>query len=383
MAEAYATGSSHQRRSLLNKVADFNWGLLFLICLVATVGFAMLYSVADGSWDPWASRQIIRFIFGLAVLFLVAVIDVRVWMSLAYPAYFIALLLLIGVEVMGEIGMGAQRWLSFGPLNLQPSELMKIALVLALARYFHGLSIDGVSRPLRLIPPVLMILVPVALVVKQPDLGTALLLLAGGFGIVFLAGINWWYIVGGAAMGIAAIPIGWQFLADYQKNRVLTFLNPERDPLGTGYHILQSKIAIGAGGVFGQGFMQGTQSHLNFLPEKQTDFIFTMLAEEFGMAGAAGLVSLYIAILAIGVLIALNARAHFARLVAMGVCITLFLYVFINSAMVMGLVPVVGVPMPLVSYGGTSMMTIMFGFGLLMSVHVHRDVDVPRRGGGL
>ncbi len=382
MAEAYAQTKPPQR-TLLSKLADFNWGFLFLICLVATVGFAMLYSVADGNWDPWASRQMWRFGVGVAVLFVVAVIDIRVWMSLAYPAYVLALLLLVAVEVAGEVGMGAQRWLTLGPVNLQPSEIMKVALVLALARYFHSLRIDEVSRPLRLILPLFMIALPVALVVRQPDLGTAMLLLAGGLGLIFLAGINWWYIIGGFAMSIAAIPIGWQFLADYQKSRILTFLNPERDPLGTGYHILQSQIAIGAGGVFGQGFMQGSQSQLNFLPEKQTDFIFTMLAEEFGLAGAAGLVSLYIAILAIGVLTALNARAHFGRLVAMGVCLTLFLYVFINAAMVMGLVPVVGVPMPLVSYGGTSMMTLMFGFGLLMSVHIHRDVDVPRYAGAL
>ncbi len=369
------------RRSLISKIADFNWGLLFLICIVASIGFAMLYSVADGSWDPWASRQMIRFVLGLAVLFVVALVDIRVWLSLAYPAYAMALLLLIAVEIAGEIGMGAQRWLSLGPLNLQPSELMKIALVLALARYFHGLSVDEVSRPLRVIPPLLMLAIPVGLVLMQPDLGTAMLLLAGGGAIVFLAGINWWYLLTAAAAGIAAIPIGWQFLHGYQRDRVLTFLNPERDPLGAGYHILQSKIAIGAGGVFGQGFMQGTQSHLDFLPEKQTDFIFTMLSEELGMVGAFGLLGLYTLILAIGLMTALRARAHFARLVAMGVCVTLFLYVFINAAMVMGLIPVVGVPMPLVSYGGTSMMTIMFGFGLLMSVHIHRDVDIPRRAG--
>lgn len=369
------------RKSLLAKLADFNWGLLFLICLVACIGFAMLYSVADGSWSPWASRQMIRFAAGLVVLFVVAVVDIRVWLSLAYPAYIMALLLLVAVEVAGEIGMGAQRWLSLGPVNLQPSELMKIALVLALARYYHGLTVDEVSRPLRVIPPLLMIGMPVLLVLMQPDLGTALLLVAGGGAIVFLAGINWWYLIGSTAAGLAAIPIGWQFLHDYQRARVLTFLNPENDPLGAGYHIMQSKIAIGSGGVFGQGYMQGTQSHLDFLPEKQTDFIFTMLSEEFGMMGSFGLLSIYILILGISIYTALNARAHFARLVAMGVSVTLFLYVFINAAMVMGLIPVVGVPMPLVSYGGTSMMTLMFGFGLLMSVHIHRDVDVPRRSG--
>jgi len=282
------------------------------------------------------------------------------------------------VEVAGDIGMGAQRWISVGALNLQPSELMKIAMVLALARYFHGLRIEDVSNIFRLIPPIVMIALPVALVVRQPDLGTAILLLAGGASLVFLAGINWWYIIGGVTASVAAIPIGWQFLADYQRNRVLTFLDPERDPLGAGYHILQSKIALGSGGVFGQGFLQGTQSHLNFLPEKQTDFIFTMLAEEFGLVGALGLLGLYVVVLAIGVITAVRCYSQFGRLVAMGVSVTLFLYVFINAAMVMGLVPVVGVPMPLVSYGGTSMMTIMFGFGLLMAVHIHRDVEIPR-----
>ena len=371
-------GFGSQQRSLVTKLMDLNLILLLLICTIACVGFAMLYSVADGNWDPWASRQMVRFALGFLALIVVAMIDIRVWLNLAYPAYVMSLVLLVWVEVAGDIGMGAQRWISLGPLNLQPSELMKIALVLALSRYFHGMSTEDVSRPLRLIPPLMMIAIPVALVVRQPDLGTAILLLAGGGALVFLAGINWWYIISGTAAAIAAIPIGWQFLQDYQRNRVLTFLDPERDPLGAGYHILQSKIALGSGGVFGQGFLQGTQSHLNFLPEKQTDFIFTMLAEEFGLVGALGLLGLYVAVLGIGVATAIRCRSQFGRLMAMGVCVTLFLYVFINAAMVMGLVPVVGVPMPLVSYGGTSMMTIMFGFGLLMSVHIHRDTEVPR-----
>jgi len=371
-------GFGSQQRSLVAKLMDLNLILLLLICTIACVGFAMLYSVADGNWDPWASRQMVRFGLGFLALIVVAMIDIRVWLNLAYPAYVVSLVLLVWVEVAGDIGMGAQRWISLGPLNLQPSELMKIALVLALSRYFHGISTEDVSKPLRLIPPLMMIAIPVALVVRQPDLGTAILLLAGGGALVFLAGINWWYIISGAVAAIAAIPIGWQFLQDYQRNRVLTFLDPERDPLGAGYHILQSKIALGSGGVFGQGFLQGTQSHLNFLPEKQTDFIFTMLAEEFGLVGALGLLGLYVAVLGIGVATAIRCRSQFGRLMAMGVCVTLFLYVFINAAMVMGLVPVVGVPMPLVSYGGTSMMTIMFGFGLLMSVHIHRDTEVPR-----
>jgi len=380
MADPYAPNTP-VRRALISKFVDLNWGLLFLVLIVGTVGTIMLYSIPEGgNWDPWAARHMTRFIVGIGVLLVVAIIDIRVWMALAYPAYFIALALLVGVEVVGEIGMGAQRWLVIGPARVQPSELMKIALVLALARYYHGLTIDEVSRPVRLIPPILMIALPVALVFRQPDLGTALLLLAGGLGLVFVSGINWWYIFGGLAASVAAVPVGWGYLASYQRNRILTFIDPERDPLGAGYHILQSQIAIGSGGIWGRSG-EFTQSRLDFLPEKQTDFIFTMLAEQFGLAGAIGLLCLYIAILAIGVMTALNARAHFGRLVAIGVSLTLFLYVFINSAMVMGIVPVVGVPMPLVSYGGTSMMTILFGFGLIMCVHVHRDLDVPRHAG--
>jgi len=380
MADPYAPNTP-VRRALISKFIDLNWGLLFLVLIVGTVGTIMLYSIPEGgSWDPWAARHMTRFIVGIGVLLVVSIIDIRVWMALAYPAYFIALALLVGVEVVGEIGMGAQRWLVIGPARVQPSELMKIALVLALARYYHGLTIDEVSRPVRLIPPILMIALPVALVFRQPDLGTALLLLAGGLGLVFVSGINWWYIIGGLAASVAAVPVGWGYLASYQRNRILTFIDPERDPLGAGYHILQSQIAIGSGGIWGRSG-EFTQSRLDFLPEKQTDFIFTMLAEQFGLAGAIGLLCLYIAILVIGVMTALNARAHFGRLVAIGVSLTLFLYVFINSAMVMGIVPVVGVPMPLVSYGGTSMMTILFGFGLIMCVHVHRDLDVPRHSG--
>ncbi|MCC9626009.1 rod shape-determining protein RodA [Thalassospira sp. MA62] len=357
-----------------------NWTLVLLIAALSGIGFAMLYSAANGSIQPWAERQMLRFAVGAAVMIAVAITDIRVWLRLAYLSYFIALILLIGVEIKGDIGMGAQRWINLGFFQLQPSELMKISLVLALARYFHGLTVEDTGRVVSLIIPLLMVMAPAALVLRQPDLGTALLLIAGGGVIFWLAGVRMWkfgILLGGA---LAAIPIGWQFLRDYQKNRVLTFLNPENDPLGAGYHITQSKIALGSGGLFGKGFMLGSQSHLNFLPEKQTDFIFTMLGEEFGLVGGLALLMLYALVITYGYVIALRCNNQFGRLVAIGVTSTFFLYVFINIAMVMGLIPVVGVPLPLVSYGGTVMMTILVSFGLLMSVSIHRDIRISRQG---
>jgi len=286
------------------------------------------------------------------------------------------------VEVIGVVGMGAQRWVDLGLFQLQPSEVMKIALVLALARFYHGIALEEVGRIRWLVVPMVLIMVPVALVMRQPDLGTAILLLATATAILLLAGVRMWKFAVLFGTILAAIPIAWRFmLHGYQKDRVLTYLNPERDPLGAGYHIMQSKIALGSGGLFGKGFMQGTQSHLAFLPERQTDFIFTMLAEEFGLIGCLGLLSLYILVIVYGYAIALRSRNQFGRLLATGMITTFFLYVFINMAMVMGLIPVVGVPLPLVSYGGTSMMSLLIGFGLILSVYVHRDVVIARRAG--
>jgi len=363
---------------LTDKFFEINWGFMLLLCFIAGMGFAMLYSVADRQFDPWASQQMMRFGLGLVLIVVVSMIDIRVWIALAYPAYAIALVLLIAVEFWGVTGMGAQRWLDLFVFQLQPSELMKIAIVLALAAYFHGITLDQVSRPLFLLPPLVMIGLPVMLVLKQPDLGTAVLLAVGGFAMLFVAGLNWKIIVTAGLAGLLAIPVAWEMLYDYQKARIFTFLDPTLDPLGTGYNIIQSKIALGSGGAFGKGFGQGTQAQLDFLPEKHTDFIFTMLGEELGLMGAGFLILLYIMLLAYGVSFALESRNHFGRLVAMGVCVTMFLYIFINTAMVMGLVPVVGVPLPLVSYGGTAMLTLMLAFGLLMCVHVHRNVELPR-----
>jgi len=366
--------------TILQKLWQINWSLVLLLCVVAGVGFAMLYSAAGGSIDPWASKHLIRFSFGLVVMIFIALVDIRFWLKYAYVFYFIALILLVLVELSGLIGMGAKRWLDLGYFNLQPSELMKIALVLALARYFHGASIEDARRSSQMIAPLLMVTLPTALILRQPDLGTALMLLMASGAIFFAAGVQVWKFGVIIASGLAASPIAWQFMRDYQKDRVLMFLNPEADPLGAGYHIIQSKIALGSGALMGKGFMSGTQGRLNFLPEMQTDFIFTLLAEEFGMVGGVGLLTLYCLILIFGIAIAMRAKTQFGRLVGIGVTTTFFLYVFINIAMVMGLIPVVGVPLPLISYGGTAMLTLMIGFGLLMSCWVHRDILVGRRG---
>ena len=371
---------SRSEMSLREKLWHVSWSFVFLIAMVCSIGFMTLYSAANGNLDPWASHQMMHFCAGMTVMLAVAVVDIRSWMRWSYLLYGIALVLLVAVQIKGSVMKGGQRWIDLGFIQLQPSEIMKITLVLALARYFHGASYQEVGRPLFLLPPVFMVLLPVVLVFKQPDLGTAMMLALSAAAMLFLAGVRIWKFALVFAVAGAAAPVAWKFMRDYQKNRILTFLNPENDPLGTGYHIMQSEIALGSGGVFGKGFMLGTQSHLNFLPEKQTDFIFTMLAEEWGLIGGVVLVGLYSLILIYGYALSMKSRNHFGRLVGLGLTTTFFFYVFINIAMVMGLVPVVGVPLPLISYGGTAMLTLLFGFGLIMSVYIHRDVHIGRRG---
>jgi rod shape determining protein RodA len=370
--------------SLADKLMEVNWGLVLLITLIACSGIAMLYSVANAHFQPWALKQMGHFFLGLVVLLLVAMIDIRVWMSLAYPAYGVALLLLVAVVAVGHVGLGAQRWISLGPLDLQPSELMKISLVLALSRYLHGKSIEEVSKPVPLAIGLAMIGIPAIFVVLQPNLGTTLIILADGCSLLFLAGLSWWWITPTLGAAAAAVPLAWRFvLHDYQKARVETFLDPASDALGKGWNITQAKIAIGSGGVSGKGFLQGTQSRLNFLPEKQTDFIWTSFCEEFGFVGALALLILFAVVIFYGVQTAMSARSQFGRLLAMGVILNFFFYIMVNGLMVMGLIPVVGIPMPLLSYGGSAMLTVMFGFGLLMSVHIHRQVEIPRHSGGI
>jgi rod shape determining protein RodA len=364
--------------SIAKKLSQLSWMLIFLITAVACVGFTALYSAAGGSFDPWASKQMIRFGIGIVGMFIVALIDIRFWYRWAYWIYTGGLMLLIIVEIMGKIGMGAQRWIDLGFIQLQPSEFMKLAVVLVLARYFHTASLEDMRRIFFLIPPALLILVPVGLVMVQPDMGTGGMITIAGAAVVFLAGAPLWIFIGGIIGAAAMGPIAWEFMHDYQRKRVLTFLDPESDPMGAGYHIIQSKIALGSAGFEGKGFLHGTQSHLNFLPEKQTDFIFTMWAEEWGLLGGwfimilMGLIFIYCG------WIALRCHHAFGRILAFGLMVNFSLYAIINMAMVMGMFPVVGIPLPLISYGGTAMLSILAGFGLIMSCNIHRDSKLPK-----
>jgi rod shape determining protein RodA len=368
----------------LSKILFLNWGLVLLLTAVASMGFLMLYSVAGGSMQPWAEPQMKRFGVGMAGMLAIALVPIYFWRNIAAVAYVVTVLLLVGVEVMGTMGMGAQRWIDLGFMRLQPSELMKITLVMFLAAYYDWLDIRKVSRLLWVVLPVLMILLPTFLVLRQPDLGTAILLVAGGAIVMFAAGVHWGYFAAVIAAGVGLVTAvlqsrgtAWQLLKDYQYRRIDTFLDPDTDPLGAGYHITQSKIALGSGGWTGRGFMQGTQSRLNFLPEKHTDFIFTTLAEEFGFVGAASLLTLYALIIVFCLASALTNGDRFASLLTIGLTATFFLFFAVNMSMVMGLAPVVGVPLPLVSYGGSAMLVLLAAFGLVQSAHIHRPRSRP------
>lgn len=364
--------------SFLGKLRKVAWGQVFLISLLASVGFLCLYSAAGGKIDPWASAQIMRFLFSLGLLLGIAMLDIRWIYRAAWPLYGITLFLLALVDIFGHIGMGAQRWLDLGIIKIQPSEVAKVTTVMALARYYHGKEPPDVRRIKNILVPAIIILLPVGLVVKQPDLGTGMTIIFSGTAMLFAAGVSFWLFIAGIILAAAAVPIAWQFLHDYQKDRVMIFMNPESDPLGAGFHITQSKIALGSGGFAGKGFLQGTQSHLNFLPEKHTDFIFTLWAEEWGFLGGVGLLTLLVLIIMYGYWIAFRCRNHFARLLAFGLTINFSIYVMINTGMVMGLLPVVGIPLPLMSYGGTAMLTVMMAFGLIQSCNVYRDARLPK-----
>ncbi|MFD1159920.1 rod shape-determining protein RodA [Roseovarius aestuarii] len=361
------------------KVLYLNWPLIVLLIAVASAGFLMLYSVAGGSFSPWAGPQMKRFALGLVLMLFVAMVPIWFWRNMSVVAYIISLLLLVAVELVGIEGKGAQRWINLGFMRLQPSELMKIALVMVLAAYYDWLPLKKTSRFIWVVLPVILILIPVALVLKQPDLGTSILLITAGALVMFLAGVHWGYFAVVIAAVVALITTvfqsrgtPWQLLKDYQFRRIDTFLDPSSDPLGAGYHITQSKISLGSGGWAGRGFMQGTQSRLNFLPEKHTDFIFTTLAEEFGFVGAFSLLSLYALIVFFCIIAALSNKDRFSSLLILGVAATFFLFYAVNMSMVMGLAPVVGVPLPLVSYGGSAMLILLIGFGLIQSAHIHK-----------
>ncbi len=359
------------------KLWQIPWLYVLLLCALAGVGYVALYSAGGGSPDTYANRQILRFFFGLGLMVCIAMIDIRIIARLSWPIYAFAVGLLMLVLRYGHVGKGAQRWLDISGLQMQPSELAKLALILALAAWFHRASWERLGNPLFLIPPALAVLLPVGLILKEPNLGTAAIVGLIGAVMFLGAGVRWWKF----ALVILPLPLLWHFvyahLHDYQRARIDTFLHPENDPLGAGYNIIQSKIALGSGGMWGQGFLQGTQAHLDFLPEKQTDFIFTVLAEEFGFAGALAVLGLLCLIILGAMLIALRCRNQYGRLVALGIATNFFLYVFVNIAMVMGVIPVGGVPLPLVSHGGSALIVVMIGFGVLMSAHVHRNVEFP------
>ena len=355
-----------------------SWPIAAITLIIAALGVMMMVSAGGGAWDMYAMPQMLRIAGAAVVMLAIAFIPMRLMMKHAYVMYGLLLLVLVGVDLAGHIGMGAQRWLRVGMFNVQPSEFMKLALILALARYFHQLQPEDIRRFNFLLPPLLLIALPAILILRQPNLGTASILVMVGVSLLFLAGLQWRYIITVALAGLAMTPIAWHFMHDYQKRRVITFLDPEKDPLGAGYNILQSMIAIGSGGFFGKGYLQGSQGQLDFLPEKQTDFIFTMFAEEFGFIGGITLLGLYLFLISMAFTVALRSKSIFGAMIAAGVGMSLFVHVLINCAMVMGLIPVVGVPLPLMSYGGSITVSTMLAVGLLLNAYAHRN-QLPNR----
>lgn len=347
--------------------------LLSIIVLLCIIGTTMQYSAGGGHWNPYAFSYIIKSIIAIIILFLVYKIDLKIIFLVTDAFYILSLLVLFLVDVIGETRLGAQRWIDLGIFVIQPSEIMKIAIILMLAKHFHKFSISQVGKLRFYIPPIIISILPFVLVFLQPDLGTGVIILSISFTLFYLSGFRTMYFFIISSLLILTLPLIWLLLHDYQKNRILTFINPERDPLGTGYHIIQSKIGIGSGGFTGKGYLSGTQSQLDFLPEKQTDFIFTLLSEEFGFIGGVFLIILYSSIIFIGYQMAVKCQHRFGQMVIVGCITMLFVYVFINIGMVSGLLPVVGVPLPLISYGGTSMVTNMVGFGLILNIDNNKN----------
>ena len=361
---------------LVSKLWRVPWLFVLLLGGIAAIGYVALWTAGSGNPDAYAQKHALRFGFCLVIMLSIAFIDIRIILRFAWVGYAVALGLLVLVLFHGNVGKGAQRWIDIGPVQLQPSELMKIMLALGLAAWFHRASWERMGNPLFLTPPALMVLVPVGLILKQPNLGTALITAMIGAAVFWAAGMRWWKFALMAGAAAIAAPIAYDHLRDYQRARITTFLDPESDPLGAGYNIIQSKIALGSGGMSGKGFLQGTQGHLNFLPEKQTDFIFTLIAEEFGFIGAMATLFMLLSVIVFCYIVAFRSRHQFGRLLAIGLGTNFFLYVFVNVAMVTGAIPVGGVPLPLISHGGSAMLTVMIGFGLLLSAYVHRDAEL-------
>lgn len=361
------------------RIAAMPWRLALLLCSIAGFGVLVLYSAAGGSISPWAGAHALRFSIFLVMAFTLSYVPERWWRGVALPGYAAVLLALLGVEIIGAVAGGGQRWLNLGFIRLQPSEFMKPAVVLAMAHFYAMLPPGQIRTVSALWPAGVLIGVPMALVMLQPDLGTAIAVAVGGVTVAFLAGLSLRLFIGAGLAGLAALPVLFSLLHDYQQRRVLIFLDPESDPLGSGYHITQSKIAIGSGGIFGKGFLNGTQSQLDYLPERQTDFVFATMAEEWGLLGGLALIFGFMLLLRWGWRVAQGSESRFGRLAAGGLTMTIFFYVAINLMMVMGLAPVVGIPLPFMSYGGSSMLTVMLCIGIIMGI----DRQTQRSGGRL
>lgn len=373
--------SNANMMSFSERLSRFSWALFVPMCLVLIISEVMLYSAGGGSWNPFALSQLLKIIVGFGVFFVAAFTNIKLWIKSANVIYIIALILIILVTFVGHTGMGAQRWLNLGFIHIQPSEMFKMALVLALARYFAWMNSVDLDKFKNYIVPAMMMLVPFGLIVLQPDLGTALSIAMITIGMFYIVGANKkWFIIG-AILAVMAAPVVWYGgMHQYQRERIITFWDPDHDARGAGYQINQAKIAFGSGGVFGKGYMNGSQSQQSFLPEKQTDFIFTMLGEEFGFFGAFLLLALYTFIVAVLFWAAKTCRNRFGQLVCFGFMLNFFIYYFINISMVLGLVPTVGVPLPLMSFGGSSLLSLMFGFGLCENAHIHKDQQLSAKG---
>ena len=363
------------------KLSRFSWGLFVPMCMVLAISIVVLYSAGGGNWKPFALSQLMKIVLGFGVFFYAAFTNIKTWVKSAYLIYAVALIMIVLVTFVGHTGMGAQRWLNLGFIHIQPSELIKIALVLALARYFAWFNSVELGQFKNYIAPMLMLLVPFGLIVAQPDLGTALSLGMITVGMFYIVGANKkWFIIA-TILGFLAAPVVWfGGLHDYQRGRIITFLNPDSDIQGAGYQINQAKIAFGSGGMTGKGYMAGTQSQQSFVPEKQTDFICTMLGEECGFIGACGLLRMYTWIVVLLFWTAKMCRNRFGQLICFGFMLNFFVYYFINISMVLGLLPTVGVPLPLMSFGGSSLLSLMFGFGLCQNAHIHKDQQLSAKG---
>ena len=355
----------------INKLFNINFLFLFIIILLALIGTATLYSAGDASFNPWAKKHLIRFFVCFFILLFISLLKIETIYKHSYTFYILSLFLLISVEIFGQFGKGAERWINIFGVSIQPSELVKVSIILTLSKFYHDLRVDNIIYIRNLFIPILIVLFPFFFVVMQPDLGTAITIILLGILIMFIAGVRLWMFFIGILITLFSMPVIWNFIKPYQKNRILSFLNPESDPLGQGYQLIQSQIALGSGALTGKGFLGGTQSYLEYLPEKQTDFIFTLIGEEFGFIGTIFIIFLFIILILISFYVSFKTTHVYGRLLSLGVSINLFLYVFFNIAMVTGLMPVVGIPLPLLSYGGTVMLSVMLSFGLLLNVDLN------------